>query len=168
MFNGLKEKLNKTLSKLTEKIYSKGEGDPQVNKNEPKEKIEFLDRFKITKTLKRALGKDVALSEEDIEDVLEELELELLEADVAYDVVEKIITSLRNQLVGRKIGPKENPEEITINALKNAIKEILSQRNINIYEIIEEKKKLNEPTVIVFVGINGTGKTTEYPFSFNR
>ncbi|MBW9221261.1 signal recognition particle-docking protein FtsY [Methanothermococcus sp. SCGC AD-155-M21] len=212
MFKGLKEKLNKTISKLTEKIYSKGEKDPQVNKKESKkeyyneeprcdkdnidnkdskdikdiknklkesigdkkyevdksgksqgeskEEIGFLDRFKITKTLKRALGKDVVLSEEDIENVLEELELELLEADVAYDVVEKIIISLRNQLVGRKISPKENPEEITINALKNAIKEILSQRNINIYEIIEEKKKLNEPTVIVFVGINGTGKTT--------
>ncbi|HIP16849.1 MAG TPA: signal recognition particle-docking protein FtsY [Methanothermococcus okinawensis] len=218
MFKGLKEKLNKAISKLTEKIYSKGEGDPQVSEREfkkeyynkepkydkdvkdiestkdivdnidtvdnkdklkesigekkyevdkssesqeeSKEKIGFLDRFKITKTIKRALGKDVVLSEEDIENVLEELELELLEADVAYDVVEKIITSLRNQLVGRKIGPKENPEEITINALKNAIKEILSQRSINIYKIIEEKKKLNEPTVIVFVGINGTGKTT--------
>jgi len=218
VFKGLKEKLNKAISKLTEKIYSKGEGDPQVSEREfkkeyynkepkydkdvkdiestkdivdnidtvdnkdklkesigekkyevdkssesqeeSKEKIGFLDRFKITKTIKRALGKDVVLSEEDIENVLEELELELLEADVAYDVVEKIITSLRNQLVGRKIGPKENPEEITINALKNAIKEILSQRSINIYKIIEEKKKLNEPTVIVFVGINGTGKTT--------
>ncbi|MBW9222228.1 signal recognition particle-docking protein FtsY [Methanothermococcus sp. SCGC AD-155-C09] len=219
MFKGLKEKLNKTLSKLTEKIYSKGGEDSQIKKEskkeynmEPKydkdfkdskstkdiidnidiksiednkdklkesieekkheidksdkpqeesrEKIGFLDRFKITKTIKRALGKDVVLSEEDIEDVLEELELELLEADVAYDVVEKIIASLRNQLIGRKISPKEKPEEITINALKNAIREILSQRSINIYEIIEEKKKLNEPTVIVFVGINGTGKTT--------
>ena len=125
-----------------------------------KEKVGFFDKFKITKTIKRALGKDVVLTEDDIEEVLEEMEIELLEADVAYDVVEKLVESLKNQLVGTKITAKDNPEDITINALKNAIKEILSQKDIDIYQLIEEKKKLNEPFVIVFVGINGTGKTT--------
>lgn len=224
MFGSLKEKLSKTVSKLTEKIYSKGktEENPEESfanantetykepqktneiKNEKKEKsgsekkgiaklislgkkeevgsktdadnkeqaeekttesvekkkIGFFDKFKITKTIKKALGKDVVLTEDDIEDVLEELELELLEADVAYDVVEKLVESLKNQLVGTKITAKDDPEEVTINALKNAIREILSQKNIDIYQLIEEKKKLNEPAVIVFVGINGTGKTT--------
>ncbi|WP_292459767.1 signal recognition particle-docking protein FtsY [Methanothermococcus sp.] len=235
MFGSLKEKLNKTVLKLTEKIYSKGiteenheesfanintetyKGSQKTNeiKNEKKEKsgsekkgiaksislgkkevesrteanvkdannitntnnnseigekstesvekkkkIGFFDRYKITKTIKKALGKDVVLTEDDIEDVLEELELELLEADVAYDVVEKLVESLKNQLVGTKITAKDDPEKITLNALKNAIKEILSQKNIDIYQLIEEKKKLKEPAVIVFVGINGTGKTT--------
>jgi fused signal recognition particle receptor len=205
MFGSLKEKLSKTVSKITEKIYSKGKAEkkpdvtkeappkeelkstPVESKTEPYEtkqiiktetesgpgtepkteekkkenkKVGFLDRFKITKTIKKVLGKDVVLTEDDIEEVLDEMELELLEADVAYEVVEKIIESLKEQLVGTKISAKDDPEEITINALKNAIRGILSQKSINIYDIIEEKKKLNEPAVFVFVGINGTGKTT--------
>ncbi|WP_048055497.1 signal recognition particle-docking protein FtsY [Methanotorris igneus] len=203
MFGKLKEKLGKTISKLTEKIYKKGEAkevtieqskeekpQTQMEKSEKKspfgflkrdtptkdkekektiEKIEetpqkkeisFFDRFKITKTIKKVLKKEVVITEDDIEDVLEELELELLEADVAYVVAEKIIESLKNQLVGMKISPNDDPEEITINALKNAIKEILSQEHIDVEEIIKEKKKKGEPAVFVFVGINGTGKTT--------
>lgn len=176
MFKSLKEKLNKAVSKLSEMIYlkgSKGETEEsriedttvkKEDKKESKEKadkdISFFDRFRITKTIKRALGKEVVLTEEDVEEVLEELELELLEADVAYEVTEKLIQSLRDQLIGRKIGPKEDPEEVIREALKNAIKEVLSQKTVDIYQIIEEKKKRGEPTVILFVGINGTGKTT--------
>jgi len=188
MFGKLKEKLSKTVSKITEKIYDKGSGDKKDKKEiadkkeiiEPKkdtkkiktektehqpkkekvEKIGFFDKFKITKTIKKTLGYDVVLTEDDIEEVLEELKIELLESDVAYEVVEKLIESLKNQLVGTKISPKDNPEEITINALRNAIKEVLSQKTIDIYKIINEKKAKGEPAVIVFVGINGTGKTT--------
>ena len=165
MFKSLKEKLNKAVSKLSEMVYSKGEKEeeaestPEDVKKEDKS-IGLLDRFKITKTIKRALGKEVVLTEEDVEEVLEELELELLEADVAYEVTEKLIQSLRDQLVGRRIGPNEDPEEVIKEALKKAIKEILSQKKIDIYKIIEEKRKKGEPTVILFVGINGTGKTT--------
>ncbi len=216
MFGSLKEKLSRTVSKITEKIYLKGDTNEEKKEeklnlesvektklecNDTKKKIPLLttttekektienksigktiskdgkdgkedetrkekgkiglfDRFKITKSIKKALGKDVVLTEDDIEEVLEEMEIELLEADVAYDVVEKLMESLKKQLVGIKITAKDNPEDITINALKNAIKEILSQKDLNIYQLIEEKKKLNEPAVIVFVGINGTGKTT--------
>jgi len=187
----LKEKLNKTISKLSDMIYSKGGSKEETedkkdiesttvsekkvgslpsnvkkedNKKESKEKVDknigFFDRFKITRTIKKVLGKEVVLTEEDVEEVLEELELELLEADVAYEVTEKLIQSLRDQLIGKKIGPKDDPEKVITEALKNAIKEVLSQKTINIYEVIEEKKKKGEPTVILFVGINGTGKTT--------
>ncbi|UXM85140.1 signal recognition particle-docking protein FtsY [Methanococcus aeolicus] len=183
MFGKLKEKLNKTVSKITEKIYNKGEVKEQEKKEkesevsttekphkeetketkpqteEPK-KVGFFDKLKITKVVKKTLGYDVVLTEDDIEEVLEELEMELLEADVAYEVVEKLIESLRNQLIGIKISAKDDPEEITINALRNAIKEVLSQKEIDIYKLIEEKKSNGEPTVIVVVGINGTGKTT--------
>lgn len=165
MFKSLKEKLNKAVSKLSEMVYSKGGKEEKVEsasgevKKEDKS-IGLLDRFKITKTIKRALGKEVVLTEEDVEEVLEELELELLEADVAYEVTEKLIQSLRDQLVGRRIGPQEDPEEVVKEALKKAIKEILSQKKVDIYKIIEEKRKKGEPTVILFVGINGTGKTT--------
>ncbi|ENN96331.1 cell division protein FtsY, partial [Methanocaldococcus villosus KIN24-T80] len=104
--------------------------------------------------------KEIVIVEEDIEDILEELRIELLEADVAYDVVEKLIENIKNELIGKKITPEDNIEEITLMAIKNAIKNILSQKKIDIYKIIEENRKKGKPTVIVFVGINGTGKTT--------
>ncbi|XRO76731.1 signal recognition particle-docking protein FtsY [Methanocaldococcus sp. 10A] len=214
MFGKLKEKLIKTASKITEKIYSKGETEevreeikekpkisltnlfkkeskkeevkkekrePEIKKPEPesikteipkveevketkeekeKKEISFFDRFTLTRAIKKVLKKEVVILEEDIEDVLEELEIELLEADVALEVVEKLIENIKNELVGRKISPDDDVEEITINAVKNAIKNILSQDKIDIEEIIKKNKAEGKPTVIVFVGINGTGKTT--------
>ncbi|MBA2858411.1 fused signal recognition particle receptor [Methanococcus maripaludis] len=191
MFGSLKEKLNNTISKLSDKIYTKGEAKAVEEQNiketpeiigeenktnletsekdlkeintesfEKKEKIGFFDKLAVTKSIKKVLGKDVILTEDDIEDVLEEMEMELFEADVAFDVVEKIIESLKNQLVGLKISAKDDPEEITINALKKSIKEILSQEKIDIFNLIDEKKANGEPAVLLFVGINGTGKTT--------
>ena len=211
MFGKLKEKLMKTASKITEKIYNKGEAeeikeekpkisftslfkkeskkeevkkekvDEEIKKTEsikaqiPKKveetkeeikeekeekKITFFDRFGLTRAIKKVLKKEVVILEDDIKDILEELEIELLEADVALEVVEKLIENIKNELVGRKISPDDNVEEITINAVKNAIKNILSQEKIDIEEIIKKNKAEGKPTVIVFVGINGTGKTT--------
>jgi len=191
MFGSLKEKLNSTISKLNDKIYTKGdaksleepildktpekitkENETEVEKSEvnlkesepnyfeKKEKIGFLDKLTIAKSIKKVLGQDVVLTESDIEDILEEMEMELFEADVAFGVVEKIIESLKNQLVGLKISAKDDPEEITINALKKSIKEILSQEKIDVFKLVNEKKAKGEPAVLLFVGINGTGKTT--------
>ncbi|WP_456472206.1 signal recognition particle-docking protein FtsY [Methanocaldococcus sp.] len=146
--------------KREEKKIEKKLDEEKLKKEEDKKDISFFDRFKITRTIKRALKKEVVIVEEDIEEILEELEIELLEADVALEVVEKLIENIKNELVGKKIKPDDNVEEIVYNAVKKAIENILSQNTINLEEIIEKNKKEGKPTVIVFVGINGTGKTT--------
>ncbi|MBP2144145.1 fused signal recognition particle receptor [Methanococcus voltae] len=125
-----------------------------------KTKVGFLDKFKITKSIKKVLSKEVVLTEDDIEEILEELELELLEADVAYDTVESIIESLKERLIGLKITSDDKPEEIIENALKSSIRNILAQEKIDIEQLIQNKNKEGEPAVIIFLGINGTGKTT--------
>ena len=56
-----------------------------------------------------------------MEDILFELELGLLEADVAMDVATKIVESVKEDLVGQKIKRGSDVEEYTINALKKAI-----------------------------------------------
>ncbi|WP_423792599.1 signal recognition particle-docking protein FtsY [Methanocaldococcus indicus] len=181
MFGKLKEKLLNAASKITEKIYKKGEKQDEEEKKiiakveekkenlkvqpkkeiiDEKKEISFFDRFKITRTIKKVIKKEVVILEEDIEDILEELEIELLEADVALEVVERLLEEIKNELVGKKISADDNVEEIVLNAIKNAIRNILSQEYIDIEEIIQKNKKLGKPTVIVFVGINGTGKTT--------
>lgn len=100
------------------------------------------------------------ISEKDIDDILFELEMALLEGDVAMDVAEQIINSVKEDLVGRKIRRRNDVADFTKEALKNAISNILDIEGKDIVLLVEEAKKTGEPLKIMFVGINGTGKTT--------
>ena len=104
--------------------------------------------------------KEKSISEDDVEDILFELELGLLEADVAMDVATKIVESVKEDLVGQKIKRGSDVEEYTINALKKAISEIIDIEGKSMTEMLEEKVAQGEPLVVMLVGINGTGKTT--------
>ncbi len=99
------------------------------------------------------------ISEKDIDDVMFELELSLLEGDVAMEVAEKIINSVKEDLVGRKIKRRSDVAEFTREALKKAISNILDVEGRDIKEMVENREK-GEPVKLMFVGINGTGKTT--------
>ena len=100
------------------------------------------------------------ISEKDIEDILFDLEMALLEGDVAMDVAEQIIKSVKEDLVGRKIKRRNDVSDFTKEALKKAIENILDIKGKDVTFMIEEAKKTGEPLKIMFVGINGTGKTT--------
>jgi fused signal recognition particle receptor len=100
------------------------------------------------------------ISEKDIDDILFELEMSLLEGDVAMDVAEKIINSVKEDLVGRKIKRRSDVTDFTREALKKAISDILDIEGKDINLLLKEAKKSGEPLKIMFVGINGTGKTT--------
>jgi fused signal recognition particle receptor len=100
------------------------------------------------------------ISEKDIDDILFELEMSLLEGDVAMEVAETIITSVKTDLVGQKIRRRSDVAEFTKEALKKAISEILDIQGKDLTLLLEEAKKSGEPLKIMFVGINGTGKTT--------
>jgi fused signal recognition particle receptor len=100
------------------------------------------------------------ISEKDVDDILFELEMALLEGDVALEVAEQIVNTVKQDLVGRKIKRRNDVTEFTKDALKNAISEILNVDSQNIDDLIVEKRKQGEPLKIMFVGINGTGKTT--------
>ncbi len=100
------------------------------------------------------------IKEDDIEDILEELEFSLIEGDVAFDVAERIVESVKEDLVGRKIKRRGDMELFTTNALKKAITEIIDNGYYDLLGDIEASKQKGEPYKIMFVGINGTGKTT--------
>lgn len=99
------------------------------------------------------------ISEKDIDDVMFELELSLLEGDVAMEVAEKIINSVKEDLVGRKIKRRNDVAEFTREALKKAISDILDVEGKDIKELVKNREN-GEPVKLMFVGINGTGKTT--------
>lgn len=137
--------------KVEEKIEEKIEEKPAETPEEPEEEEKSgMFSFVTKKTI----------SEKDVDDILFELEMSLLESDVAMEVAEKIINSVKEDLVGRKIRRRSDVAEFTRDALKKAISEILGVETKDLKEMADKAQKSGEPLKIMFVGINGTGKTT--------
>ncbi len=96
------------------------------------------------------------ITEEEFEEIFQKLELVLLENNVAYVVVEKLREKLKKELLETSVKSSEVEDKIKT-ALKNYISEIL----IEPFDLIEKIKSTQQkPYVIVFFGINGSGKTT--------
>ncbi len=102
------------------------------------------------------------LSEKELDESLFDLQVALLESDVSQEVIDDLSLQIKNNLVGMKIQKNETTEQIIASTLKNNFREILSKAgSIDLLGLIQEKKqKKGGPFVIVFLGINGTGKTT--------
>lgn len=104
--------------------------------------------------------REKTIQEKHVEDILFELEMELLQGDVAMEVATEVVESVKENLVGKKIKRSNDITEYTYIALKDAVAEIIDIPGKSMTEMIEEKKAAGEPLVVMFVGINGTGKTT--------
>jgi fused signal recognition particle receptor len=101
------------------------------------------------------------LSEKDLDDSLFNFQLALMESDVAQNVVENVTGDLKKQLLGMSVERSRNLEEFVKEKLRNEVLSVFSQvGNIDILEKIRERKTQGEPFKILFLGINGTGKTT--------
>ncbi len=92
-----------------------------------------------------------------LEDVLGDLEVALLEADVALSVVQAVLTTMRDDLLGRRITREVSFEEGVERALRHAIEKVLAAEPIDFLALVKASPK---PFVAMFVGVNGTGKTT--------
>ena len=100
------------------------------------------------------------LKEKDIDETLFQLEISLLESDVATEVIDSIKSDLKKELIGVKVN-KNEIENFVKNSLIKSISGLFdSLQKIDILANITAKKNSNEPYIILFVGINGTGKTT--------
>ncbi len=97
------------------------------------------------------------ISEKDLDDLLWDLELVLLEADVALPIVEEIKTSVRGDLLGKRVDRSYRVEDAIEMALKNAVLKVLKGSEFDFDSFIAAHEK---PVVVMFLGINGTGKTT--------
>jgi fused signal recognition particle receptor len=100
---------------------------------------------------------EVVLSEKDLEGPLWELEMALLESDVALPVAESIIATIKADLTGQHKKFLHSTGDVAEDALIDAISKIL---NVNTLDFDEFVKKKEKPVIISFIGVNGTGKTT--------
>jgi fused signal recognition particle receptor len=95
------------------------------------------------------------IDEGKLDELLWDLEIGLLEADVAYSVIDSIKKDIKQEIRNVPF-EKSKAGEFIETILKNAIAHVLKANNFDFSRFIEEKKK---PVVIMFVGVNGTGKT---------
>jgi fused signal recognition particle receptor len=159
MFSGLKERLQAARNRLSGSIGAVAEAAPPVPAEQaapstpaPTQKSPTLaDKVKIL-----IIDRELVVSEKDVAEALDELEMTLLESDVALPVADAIIADIRTGLVGkhRKIG--ESVDALVVRALKTALLNVLG-KGLDLPAYIRSHER---PVKILFTGVNGTGKTT--------
>jgi len=100
-------------------------------------------------------GKKV--DERKMEEILYDLEIALLESDVAFPVAKEIVDTLAEDLRGKRIVRGVELERAIEAALRSAVEKALSAQPMDFLGFVETAPK---PVVVMFVGVNGTGKTT--------
>jgi fused signal recognition particle receptor len=123
-------------------------------KKELDEEVEISTSQKVKSLI---LEQEIILDERKVSKILGELELILLEGDVALEVVDKISEELKANLVGKKKKIGVRLSNLVEHELIKVLKKLFYSSSFDFYKYIEEREK---PVVILFVGVNGTGKTT--------
>ncbi len=174
MFKFLKEKLKKTLKKISgksEEIEEISEKKLEEKEKETKEKIKekkeekeiekVEEKVKETKEKKGILGKlkeklSHKITEKEFEEFFQDLEKILIENNISLKIIDDIKEELSKKIVGMSIKKEELSKKIE-EMLKKYFEDIL----IEPFDFIEKiKEKKEKPFVVVFFGINGVGKTS--------
>lgn len=108
---------------------------------------------KLESIFKRLKGKGL-LKEEDVELALKEIRLALLEADVNFKVVKDFVQKIRGKAVGKEVLESLSPGQQVIKIVNEELCELLGKTNTRI------QLSPNPPTIIMMVGLQGSGKTT--------
>ena len=103
--------------------------------------------------LRRLTGKG-KLDEKDIDDMLREVRLSLLEADVNYKVVKKFLANIKEKALGEEILKGLNPGQQVVKVVREELKKTLGD------EAVDLNIKEHGMTVVMAVGLQGAGKTT--------
>ena len=97
------------------------------------------------------------IREKHLDNVLPELELALMESDVAMVAVEEMKAIIKKRLVGLRVENRAAIAPTIEKALKASLVELLSKTTFDPQTLLEKR---DGPLIIAFVGVNGTGKTT--------
>jgi fused signal recognition particle receptor len=144
-----KSEIKEEIKAIVEEVKEIEKEEKEIEKTGEKEKKGFFQKIKEKFTTTK-------LSEDDFNELFEQLEMTLLENNIAVSVIGEIKKKLKDEFVDRAIGKKEIEEKI-----KSVLRETLSKILIDPFDLIKKvNDKKEKPFVIVFFGINGAGKTT--------
>ena len=190
MFDNLKSKLKGLFKKAPAEIAEDSPAEtpvaeqPAVQPAEPQKQLSRKEQLKLEKEAKKNASKNAeapkkpdemvsdkggllskTIKEDSLEDLLWDLEVALMEADVALPVVEEIKEGVKQNLLGKKYSRGHSLEEIVELSIKDAVHSVL---RLNEFDFDDWYSKQTKPVVIIFIGINGTGKTTAIAKIANR
>ena len=108
---------------------------------------------KLQEFTKRLRGK-TRINESDLKEMLREVKLALLEADVNYKIVKEFISTIQEKALGQDVLKSLTPGQQVVKIVKDELVELLgtTESKINFSP--------NPPTIIMLVGLQGSGKTT--------
>jgi len=151
------EKENEEELEELKKTEETGKTDKETDKEADKKTDKGSRGF-----FRRAFSGKILITEEKFENFFWELELMLLENNVAYEAIEEIKKELAEKIVGKEF-QRGKIQDTLSSSIKEIIEKILLQPFDLIEKIKQERGKSDEtkrPYVILFLGINGSGKTT--------
>ncbi len=101
------------------------------------------------------------LTEDKLDDIVFNFQISLIESDVAQTVAEALTHEVEKSLVGSKVDRSADPSEVVSERLNTVLEDAFAKAGtVNLVDNVREKTKTGEPYAILFLGINGTGKTT--------
>ena len=101
------------------------------------------------------------LKGKDLENVLDQFQLSLIENDVAVSAADFVSNQLKEKLKDVQFARFTDPRARVKVILQEVLLSLLQRSGqLDIFALIDKKKTIGEPAVLVFIGINGTGKTT--------
>lgn len=122
----------------------------------------MFDRLKQAFSSITSAVRERKLSESELDDLVFGFQLSLIESDVAQQVAEKLTEEIKAGLLGAKVDRSTQAQSVVKQKLRESLESaFVAAGTIDVLQRIQEKKKQSgEPYVVLFLGINGTGKTT--------
>jgi len=166
MFGGLRERLQAARARLAGSIQAAAVPDPEKNSTHPPSYPASVEHdaqpdSPATPTLASKvktfiIDRELVISEKELAGALDELEITLLESDVALPVTDAVIAHVKKDLIGkhRRIG--QSVDSLVVGTLKAALLNVLGKG----FDLTGYIKNHEHPVKILFTGVNGTGKTT--------
>ncbi len=108
---------------------------------------------KFQRIIKKIKGQS-RLTEQNMDDMLKEVRIALLEADVNFKVVKSFVNNVKEKALGQEVYLKLNPSQMVVKIVKEELENLLGSDTTELFF------KKNDLTVIMMVGLQGSGKTT--------
>jgi fused signal recognition particle receptor len=165
MFGLLKKKLKESMDALTRKAQEPGEVKAEKikqshEKKEPKAKPDAnapKEKGGIFGFSKKITEKE--FSEKEIDEFFAGMETGLLQANLALGVIDALKDGMKKRLAGKPV-PRREAKDIIRKSFEEILLETVRKGDVDIEKVIKKAKAEGRPAIVLFLGFNGSGKTT--------